>query len=193
MLWRTTPAASVTSTSGTLSIAVPLRGRPLGRVLDLGDGDVVARQHRRLGRHVGARLACRRREHDDEPRRVGTGEVGAVDLHRHVGGRLRGRIGAAAAEEQGDDRRRPRRSPRRRRRAPRQPTTGKAHDALRPWAPGSRGSDRSTNTRDVDRTTSWASIGAVGQGDRDQLAGLAARRSPGPARRRRRRRRPPAP
>ena len=79
---------------GTASIAVARRaGRGVPGTRPRRHGDVVARQHLGLADDVGARVARRRREHGDQPRRVRPGEVGAVELRGHSPGRLRRRVG----------------------------------------------------------------------------------------------------
>ena len=58
--------------------------RAVGAVLDLAGRDVGGIEDRGLGRHDGAPVAGRRREDDDEPGRVGAGEVGAMQLPGHL-------------------------------------------------------------------------------------------------------------
>ena len=170
---RTTPSAS-TSSSWDGVDAVALVQRSAGAVLHLRGGDLVAGQHGGLGDHVGAGVARRRREHGDQPRRLGSWEVVAVDLQPARRRRLGGRIGPAASHDhgEGDGSRHDDGGDEDPRHGQERSGAGIAQDPTRPWVPGSRGRDRSTNTPRRRAHDQLAVEGRrVHERDRDQATG----------------------
>ena len=104
---RTTPTSSAIEHQrhGVDAVAAVQLG--VGGDLDLLDDDRALGagvERHGLVPHAAAGLTGRRREHDHQPRGVGPGEVGPVELHRHVpGGPGRGRRLAALEQHRHHD------------------------------------------------------------------------------------------